>query len=87
MLTSILSAVVAPEGNLRISWHAGDEARKWGVHPGFETQGRRHQKSKTGVSNILEKTKKTVGSDGPKNSVSQWGVQTPLSLLHPVQVS
>ena len=24
--------------------------RKQGIHPGFETQGRRHQKSKTGVS-------------------------------------
>ena len=23
---------------------------KWGIHPGFETQGRHHQKSKTGVS-------------------------------------
>ena len=23
---------------------------KWEIHPGFETQGRRHQKSKTGVS-------------------------------------
>ena len=29
---------------------AGEEARKRGIHPGFETQGRRHQKSKTGVS-------------------------------------
>ena len=26
------------------------DARKRGIHPGFETQGRRHQKSKTGVS-------------------------------------
>ena len=28
----------------------GDKARKWGIHPGFETQGRRHQKSTIGVS-------------------------------------
>ena len=28
----------------------GDKARKRGIHPGFETQGRRHKKSKTGVS-------------------------------------
>ena len=46
----IQSAGVAPERNLRNSWHAGDKARKRGIHPGFETQGRRHQKSKTGVS-------------------------------------
>ena len=49
MLTSIQSAGVAPEVNLRNSWHAGDKACKRGNHPGFETQGRRHQKSKTGV--------------------------------------
>ena len=30
--------------------HAGEKARKRGIHPGFETQGRRDQKSKTGVS-------------------------------------
>ena len=50
MLTSIQSAGVAPEVNLRNSWHAGNKARKRGIHPGFETQGRRHQKSLTGVS-------------------------------------
>ena len=49
-LTSVQSAGVAPEVNLRNSLHAGNKARKWGIHPGFETQGRRHQKSKTGVS-------------------------------------
>ena len=26
--------------------HVGDEACKRGIHPGFETQDRRHQKSK-----------------------------------------
>ena len=29
---------------------AGEKGHKWGIQPGFETQGRRHQKSKTGVS-------------------------------------
>ena len=50
MLTSTQSAGVAPEVNLRNSLHAGDKARKRGIHPGFETQGRRCQKFKTGVS-------------------------------------
>ena len=36
--------------NLRNSLYAGRKARKRGIHPGFETQGRRYQKSKTGVS-------------------------------------
>ena len=49
-LTSIQSAGVTPEVNLRNSLHAGDKARKWGIHSGFETQGRHHQNSKTGVS-------------------------------------
>ena len=40
-----------PEVNLRNPLHAGEEAHKWLVHPGFETQGRQHhQNSKTGVS-------------------------------------
>ena len=50
MLTSIQSAGVTPEVNLRNSLHAGDKACKQGIHPGFETQGRHYQKSKTGVS-------------------------------------
>ena len=50
MLTSIQSAGVAPEVNLRNSLHIGDKARKRGIHPGFETQGRHCQKSKTEVS-------------------------------------
>ena len=47
MLTSIQSAGVTPEVNLRIT-----QARKYakGIHSGFETQGRHHQKSKTEVS-------------------------------------
>ena len=55
MLTSILSAGVTPEVNLRNSLHAGNKARKRGIHPGFETQGRRYQKSKTGVSVVPQK--------------------------------
>ena len=41
MLTSIL-----PEVNL----HAGKKVYKQEIHPDIETKGRRHQKSKTGVS-------------------------------------
>ena len=44
---SIQSADVAPEVNLRITQV---RKRTEGIHPGFETQGRRHQKSKTGLS-------------------------------------
>ena len=40
-------AGVAPEVN---PLHAGDETCKKGIHHGFKTQDRRHQKSKTGVS-------------------------------------
>ena len=50
MLTSIQSAGVAPVVNLRNPLCTGKEARKQGIHPGFEIQGRHHQKSKTGVS-------------------------------------
>ena len=50
MLAAKRSAGVAPEVNLRNSLHAGNKAHKRGIHPGSETQGRRHQKSKTGVS-------------------------------------
>ena len=32
-----------------LNMHVEDEARKQGIGPGFETRGRRHQKSKTGV--------------------------------------
>ena len=41
-------------GNCKINninvLHAGEKARKRGIHPDFETQGKRHQNSKTGVS-------------------------------------
>ena len=43
------SAGVAPEVDLRILLHTGDGAHKLRYpHPGFESQGRHHQKSKTG---------------------------------------
>ena len=47
MLISIQSGGIKPEVNLRIT-----QVRKHakGIHPGFETQGRCYQKSKTGVS-------------------------------------
>ena len=44
------SAGATPEVNLSNPLHAGEKARMQGIHPGFETQGRHHQKSKTGVS-------------------------------------
>ena len=50
MLAVKRSAGVAPEVNLRNLLCAGKIARKPGIHPGFGTQGRHHQKSKTGVS-------------------------------------
>ena len=50
MLAIKRSAGVTPGVNLRHPLCTGEEASKWGIHTGFETQGRRHQKSKTGVS-------------------------------------
>ena len=46
---------VAPEVNLRNSLHAGDKARKREIHPGFETQGRHHQKNKV-ISGLMKRT-------------------------------
>ena len=54
MLTSIQSAGVTPEVNLRIT-----QVRKHaeGIHPGFETEGRCHQKSKNmGISGPIKRT-------------------------------
>ena len=48
MLATKRLACVAPEVNLRNPLHAGNEARKWGIHSDFESQGRHHQK--TGIS-------------------------------------
>ena len=50
MLAAKRSAGVAPKVNLRIPLCTGDEDASEGIHPGFETQGRPHQKSKTVVS-------------------------------------
>ena len=60
MILAYSNQKIVPEfqvfySNLRNSWHAGNKARKRGIHPGFETQGRRHQKSKTGVSVAQQK--------------------------------
>ena len=49
MSTIKKSAGVDPEVNLRNPLHAGDEACKQEIHPGFDTQGRLYQKSKSGV--------------------------------------
>ena len=38
MLPTKRSAGIAPEVNLN-PLHAGDKEHKWGIHPGFETQG------------------------------------------------
>ena len=48
MRAIIRSAGVAPEMNLKNPLNADTEACKRGIHPGFENQGRLHQKSKTG---------------------------------------
>ena len=44
------TAGASTEVNLRNPLQAGEEAHKRGFHPGFETQDRCHQTSKTGVS-------------------------------------
>ena len=44
------SAGVAPDVNLRNPLYVGDELYMWGIHPGFETQGRHDQESQTGIS-------------------------------------
>ena len=50
LLTMKRSAGVAPEANLRNPFNAGKKACKEGIHPWLRNTGRRHQKSKTGVS-------------------------------------
>ena len=49
MLAIMRSAGVAREVNLRNPLDAGNEAYKQEIYPGFETQGRCHQKSKRRV--------------------------------------
>ena len=36
------SAGIAPEVNLGNPLYTADKAHKWGIHPGFETQGAHH---------------------------------------------
>ena len=48
IMTSVQSVSVVIEVNLRIT--TGEKAWKQGIHPGFNTLGRCHQKSKTEVS-------------------------------------
>ena len=55
MLVVKRSVGVTSEVNQKCPVHIGDEARTQGIHPGFETQGRHHQKSKTGVPVTLQK--------------------------------
>ena len=50
MLATKRSAGVAPEVNLRFPLHSGTKHTGKGIHSGFETQGRHHQKSEIGVS-------------------------------------
>ena len=50
MLGSTRSESVTQEVNLRNPLHASEEVSKLRIHSGFETQGRNHQKSKTGIS-------------------------------------
>ena len=40
------SADITPEVNLWNPLHAGEDTHKQEIHPGFENQGRHHQKSK-----------------------------------------
>ena len=49
ILVAKRSAGVTPELNLRNLLNTGDEAFKE-INPGIKTQGRRHQRSKTGLS-------------------------------------
>ena len=55
MLAVKRSAGVAPEVNLRNPLCAGKDTCKQGIYPDFETQGRLHQKSTTGVSVTSQK--------------------------------
>ena len=57
MLTSVQSAGVAPEVDLRNPLYAGEKARKQEIHPGFETQGRHGHKFKNnGISSPTQES-------------------------------
>ena len=49
MLAIKMSAGVAPEVNVRNPLHTDENTLKQGIYPGFETQDRCNQESKTGV--------------------------------------
>ena len=55
LLTAKRTAGVILEMNLKNPLYAGNKAHKSRIHSGFKTQGRYHQKSKTGVSDVLQK--------------------------------
>ena len=55
MLPGKRSVGVDPEVNLTKSLHTGEEAHKTRIYLDFETMGRCHQKSKTGVSAVPQK--------------------------------
>ena len=50
MLATKSSAGAAPEMDLKNPLHDGNKSHKWGIRPGLKTQGRCHQKFKTGVA-------------------------------------
>ena len=51
---------VSPQrGNCGIGCTQVTQHTSKGIHPGFETQGRRHQKSKTGVDLLVAPQKRT----------------------------
>ena len=54
ILATSTSAGVPWQVNLRNPLHAGDKVHKWRIQPDFETQGRHHQESKTGISDPIE---------------------------------
>ena len=56
MLAIKRSAGATPVVNLRKPLHVGKESHKQGIHPGFETKGKHHQKSKSGISGSHKKS-------------------------------
>ena len=73
MLTVKRPTGVEPEMNTEA--HGGDEAHKQGILSNFETQGRCHQKSKTGVPLAQQKglvSSKTQNKTKTKNKQIHW---------------
>ena len=54
MLAAKRSSGVTPEMNLRNPFYEGEKSDKPGIHPGFETQDRHHQTSKTEISVVQQ---------------------------------